>query len=277
MADESVLNNENILDNESVSENESVADSEKVNMKRIRLFVAYDGTAYHGWQIQKNAVTIESELNRAIGDLVGCEVAVIGASRTDAGVHSMGNVAVFDSDTRIPAEKIAGAINARLPEDIRIVKSDEVALDWHPRHQDCRKTYEYRITMGRVQLPTQRLYSHFTYHDVDEEAMKAACGYFIGEHDFASLCAAGSQAETTVRTIYALEVERHLNELVIRVTGNGFLYNMVRIIAGTLLDVGLGRKKPEDIPGILESCDRKNAGPTLPARGLTLIGYRYDV
>lgn len=245
-------------------------------MKRIRLFVAYDGTAYHGWQIQPNAVTIESELNRAISDLVGCETMVIGASRTDAGVHSKGNVAVFDSDTKIPAEKIAGAINARLPEDIRIVKSDEVDLDWHPRHQDCRKTYEYRITMGKVQLPTQRLYSHFTYHDIDVEAMKAACGAFIGEHDFASLCAAGSQAETTVRTIYALEVENSLNEVVIRVTGNGFLYNMVRIIAGTLLDVGMGRKKPEDIKAILESRDRRKAGPTLPAKGLMLIGYEYN-
>ena len=245
-------------------------------MKRIRLFVAYDGTAYHGWQIQPNAVTIESELNRAISDLVGCETMVIGASRTDAGVHSKGNVAVFDSDTKIPAEKIAGAINARLPEDIRIVKSDEVDLDWHPRHQDCRKTYEYRITMGKVQLPTQRLYSHFTYHDIDIEAMKAACGAFIGEHDFASLCAAGSQAESTVRTIYALEVENSLNEVVIRVTGNGFLYNMVRIIAGTLLDVGMGRKKPEDIKTILGSCDRRKAGPTLPAKGLMLIGYEYN-
>lgn len=245
-------------------------------MKRIRLFVAYDGTAYHGWQIQPNAVTIESELNRAISDLVGCETMVIGASRTDAGVHSKGNVAVFDSDTKIPAEKIAGAINARLPEDIRIVKSDEVDLDWHPRHQDCRKTYEYRITMGKVQLPTQRLYSHFTYHDIDIEAMKAACGAFIGEHDFASLCAAGSQAESTVRTIYALEVENSLNEVVIRVTGNGFLYNMVRIIAGTLLDVGMGRKKPEDIKAILESRDRRKAGPTLPAKGLMLIGYEYN-
>lgn len=245
-------------------------------MKRIRLFVAYDGTAYHGWQIQPNAVTIESELNRAISDLVGCETMVIGASRTDAGVHSKGNVAVFDSDTKIPAEKIAGAINARLPEDIRIVKSDEVDLDWHPRHQDCRKTYEYRITMGKVQLPTQRLYSHFTYHDIDIEAMKAACGAFIGEHDFASLCAAGSQAESTVRTIYALEVENSLNEVVIRVTGNGFLYNMVRIIAGTLLDVGMGRKNPEDIKAILVSCDRRKAGPTLPAKGLMLIGYEYN-
>lgn len=247
------------------------------NVKRIRLFVAYDGTAYHGWQIQPNAITIESELNRAISDLVGTDVQVIGASRTDAGVHSMGNVAVFDSATRIPAEKIAGAINARLPEDIRVVKSDEVSIDWHPRHQDCRKTYEYRITMGKVQFPTQRLYSHFTYHQVDVEAMKAACGYFLGEHDFASLCAAGSQAETTVRTIYGLEVvDSGTNEIAIRVTGNGFLYNMVRIIAGTLLDVGMGRKKAEDIPAILESLDRRNAGPTLPAKGLTLIGYQYN-
>lgn len=171
-------------------------------MKRIRLTVAYDGTNYHGWQIQKNAITIESELNAAITDLLGKETAVIGASRTDAGVHSKGNIAVFDTDTQIPAEKIYGALNARLPEDIRIVKSDEVPLDWHPRHQDCRKTYEYRISVGKVQFPTGRLYSHFTYHSLDVRAMKEASVYFMGEHDFASFCAAGSQAETTVRTIY---------------------------------------------------------------------------
>ena len=253
--------------------------------RRIRIKVAYDGTAYHGWQLQSNAVTIESELNRAISDLLGREVTVTGASRTDAGVHALGNIAVFDCDSPIPAEKFAGAINARLPEDIRVVLSDEVSSDWHPRHQDCRKTYEYRIRAGRCMLPTERLYSHFTYNRLDVEAMKEASGYFAGEHDFASFCAAGSQAESTVRTIYDIEVVAFKESVfgidpdktvVIRVTGNGFLYNMVRIIAGTLLDVGLGRKKPGDIPDIIKALDRRAAGPTLPAKGLTLIGYEYS-
>lgn len=252
-----------------------------MSVKRIRLKVAYDGTNYHGWQIQNNATTIEGELNRAITELLGVKVAVIGASRTDAGVHAMGNIAVFDTDSRIPAEKMAGAINARLPEDIRVISSDEVPIDWHPRHQDCRKTYEYRISIGKVCLPTDRLYSYFTYHMLDVEEMKKAAGGFIGEHDFAAFCAADSSAETTVRRIYDLQVEEKNDNnceksVIIRVTGNGFLYNMVRIIAGTLFDVGTGKKKSDDILGIIGSLDRRQAGPTLPARGLMLIGYMYE-
>lgn len=244
--------------------------------KRVRLTVAYDGTNYHGWQVQNNAVTIEGMLNEAITDLLGKQISVIGASRTDAGVHAYGNVAVFDTDSPIPSEKMAGAINARLPEDIRVIKSDEVPLDWHPRHQDCRKTYEYRISMGTVYLPTKRLYAHFTYKNLDIAAMQKACEFFVGEHDFAAFCAADSQAESTVRTIYDLRVLEETNgEVIIRVTGNGFLYNMVRIIAGTLMDVGMGRKKPAEIEGIIASCERRMAGPTLPAKGLTLLGYEY--
>lgn len=262
--------------------------------KRVRLYVAYDGTAYHGWQIQNNCITIEGELNRAISDLVGRETTVIGASRTDAGVHSLGSVAVFDTDSRIPSEKMAGAINARLPQDIRIVKSDEVPSDWHPRHVDCRKTYEYHIYYGRIMLPTKRLYCHFIYKRPDIKAMKAAACSLVGEHDFAAFCAADSQAESTVRTVYSIEVEETINgdhqnckkenadhlpaesgEIVIRVTGNGFLYNMVRIIAGTLLDAGQGKKKPEDMTAILESLDRSMSGPTLPANGLFLVGYEF--
>lgn len=270
-------------------------------MRRIRLKVAYDGTAYHGWQIQKNQITIEGKLNEAISNLLSAEINVIGASRTDAGVHAMGNVAVFDCDSKIPAEKFAGAINARLPEDIRVLKSDEVDENWHPRKQDCRKTYEYRISTGKVQLPTKRLYSHFTYHSLNVTAMQKACDAFLGEHDFSAFCAAGSQAESMIRTIYDLEViasgtndrsgenegpcekasksEDFIlteGEVVIRVTGNGFLYNMVRIIAGTLMDVGCEKKHPEDIPDVLRSLERRNAGPTLPACGLMLMGYRYD-
>ncbi len=243
-------------------------------IRRIKLIVAYDGTGYHGWQIQKEASTIEGELNRAITDLLGNDTEVIGASRTDAGVHARGNIAVFDCESRIPGEKFAGAINARLPEDIRVVMSEEVDPEWHPRHRDCNKTYEYRISYGRVQMPTERLYSHFIYNTPNVEVMKMACGAFIGEHDFAAFCAAGSKAVSTVRTIYELTVSGNTEgEIVIRVTGNGFLYNMVRIIAGTLLDVGLGKKNAADMEQVILSCDRRQAGPTLPAKGLTLIGY----
>ena len=244
-------------------------------MKRVRLVVAYDGTNYHGWQVQKNGITIESELNRCLSDLLGEPIEVIGASRTDSGVHALGNIAVFDTQARMPAEKISYALNQRLPEDIRIQSSDEVPLDWHPRHQNSRKTYEYRIYRNEFPMPIKRLYSYFTYYPIDVERMRQATAFLVGEHDFKSFCQTGAQVESTVRTIYSIELVEQENELIIRVSGNGFLYNMVRIIVGTLLEVGYGRKKPEQIPTILEACDRQAAGPTAPAHGLTLYSYEY--
>ena len=244
--------------------------------KRIRLKISYDGTAYHGWQIQDGAVTVEGVLTEAVREAVGSPVEVIGASRTDAGVHALGNVAVFDADTPIPADKMAMVLNKLLPDDISIVCSDEVPSDWHPRKQDCRKTYEYRIYTSPVRMPLKRLYAHYTYNDLDIGEMDRAAAFFTGEHDFTAFCATGSQATTFTRTIYACSVKKDGNEAVISVTGSGFLYNMVRIIAGTLFEVGLGRKKADDIPGIIDSLDRRKAGPTLPACGLTLIGYKYE-
>ncbi len=254
-------------------------DSEKMEVeagqRRIRIWVAYDGTNYHGWQIQDNGITIEEELNRALTELLGQETRVIGASRTDAGVHALMNVAVFDTSGRIPAEKICYALNARLPEDIRILRSEEVPADWHPRRCESRKTYEYRICRSEIQQPLRRLYAHHVYRELDLAAMAKAAHFLEGEHDFQSFCQAGSQAETTVRRIYQAVLEEQGEELVIRVTGNGFLYNMVRIIVGTLLEVGAGRMSPEDIPLILEKRDRGAAGPTAPAKGLTLVKYEF--
>ena len=244
--------------------------------KRIRLKISYDGTAYHGWQIQDGTVTVEGVLTDAVSEAVGKPVEVIGASRTDAGVHALGNVAVFDADTPIPADKMAMVLNKLLPDDISIVCSDEVPSDWHPRKQDCRKTYEYRIYTAPVRMPLKRLYAHYTYSDLDIWEMDRAASFFTGEHDFTAFCAAGSQAVTLIRTIYDCSVRREGNEAVIRVTGSGFLYNMVRIIAGTLMDVGLGRKEAERIPAIIDSLDRRQAGPTLPACGLMLVGYEYN-
>lgn len=244
-------------------------------MKRVRLTVAYDGTSYHGWQIQDNGNTIEAELNRALSELLGEEITVIGASRTDAGVHALGNVAVFDTESPIPGRKIAHAVNQRLPEDIRVQKSEEVPSDWHPRHCESRKTYEYRIYRGEFPMPVKRLYTHFTYQPLDVGKMREAAAYLEGKHDFKSFCQAGAQTESTVRTIYLLTVEEQGAELVIRICGNGFLYNMVRIIAGTLMEAGQGKWMPETMPRILEARDRQAAGPTAPARGLTLIKYEF--
>lgn len=294
--------------------------------RRILLRVAYNGTNYHGWQLQPNAATIEGELNRALCALTGEEIVVTGASRTDAGVHALGNVAVFDTTSRIPAEKFSYALNQRLPEDIVIQSSKQVADDFHPRHCDCRKTYEYDILNRTFPLPAYRNTAYFLYGTLDIEAMRRACQAFLGEHDFASFCAAGAQVQTTVRTIYSLEVEcRPLTEagtpvppasgeavnaaagksgeqvqqtqpasgetairaagganagsadqlLTIRVKGNGFLYNMVRIIAGTLVEVGRGHIKPEEVAGIIAAKDRAKAGPTAPARGLRLVEIEY--
>ena len=244
-------------------------------MKRIKLVTAYDGTNYHGSQIQNNGETIEGVLSEELSSLLKEEIHLIGASRTDAGVHARGNVFVFDTESRIPPEKFTYALNARLPEDIRVQDSCEVPPEFHPRHQDTVKTYEYKILNRKLPLPEYRLYAHFTYETLDLDKMREACRHFIGEHDFASFCAAGSQVESTVREIYDLHVEKAGDLLTISVTGNGFLYNMVRILAGTLLKVGSGQIQPEDIPGILEAKDRKAAGPTAPAKGLTLMEIRY--
>lgn len=244
-------------------------------MGRVRLTVAYDGTAYHGWQIQDNGVTIESELNRCLSELLGEPVRVIGASRTDVGVHALGNIAVFDTVSRMPAEKISYALNQRLPEDIRVQKSEEVAPDWHPRRCESRKTYEYRIYRAEFPMPVKRLYSYFLYCHLDVERMREAAGCLEGEHDFKSFCQTGSQAESTVRTIHFLQVEEQGADLVIRVCGSGFLYNMVRIIAGTLIEVGQGKREPASMTAVLEAKDRKAAGATAPAHGLTLIKYEF--
>lgn len=244
-------------------------------MKRIKLVTAYDGTNYHGSQIQNNGETIEGVLKKELSSLLNEEINLIGASRTDAGVHARGNVYVFDTNSRIPPEKFTYALNARLPEDIRIQDSCEVPDAFHPRHQDTIKTYEYRVLNRKLSLPEYRLYAHFTYEELDLEKMNEACKYFLGEHDFASFCATGSQVESTVREIYDLHVKKDGDLLTISVTGNGFLYNMVRIIAGTLLKVGGGHISPEEIEKIIEGKNRSLAGPTAPAKGLTLVEIRY--
>ncbi len=242
---------------------------------RVCLTVAYDGTNYHGWQVQPNAITIESVLNQALSDLLKEEITVTGASRTDAGVHSLGNVAVFDTDTKIPAEKISYALNQRLPEDIVVQESKEVPSFFHPRHCNSRKTYEYRILNRTFRDPTKRLDTYFYHHNIDIDRMKKAAQYLVGEHDFKSFCSIHAVVETTVRTIYAIDVEREHDVIGIRITGNGFLYNMVRIIAGTLIQAGCGMIEPEDVKEILEAKDRSMAGPTAPACGLTMIGITF--
>ena len=250
-------------------------------MQRVMLRVSYDGTEYSGWQLQPNATTVEGVLNAAISDLTGEDIQVTGASRTDAGVHSLGNVCIFDTESPIPAEKISYALNTRLPEDVRVIESRAVAADFHPRHVDSVKTYEYKIWNDIFPNPVLGRFSHFSYRNIDVEKMREAAKAFVSS---------GSQAETTVRTIFSVDIivdpmpeyaapgsgEDFGRMIRIRVSGSGFLYNMVRIIAGTLLEIGTGLRDVESISKALESHDRSDAGPTAPACGLTMIGIKYS-
>ena len=276
-------------------------------MRRIMLTVAFDGTNYSGWQIQPNKETIEGVLNRELSRLLNEEIKVVGASRTDSGVHAEGAVCVFDTESKIPGDKFSYAINQKLPEDIRIRNSKEVDITFHPRRVNSRKNYRYRIRHDEFPNPLDARYSYHVYTKLDIEAMRRACEFIKGKHDFKSFCSVHTDVDTTVRTVYDVHIDvtpdkkllqmsglmksagesgtmrsggesaagRIRPEIIdIYVTGNGFLYNMVRIIAGTLIEVGQGKIKPEEIPAIIEACDREKAGPTAPAKGLTLIGYR---
>lgn len=244
-------------------------------MKRVMLIVAYDGTNYHGWQMQPNAVTIEQILNEKLSELLKEDIQIIGASRTDAGVHAEGNVAVFDTNTSIPGEKISYALNHLLPEDIVIQESFEVEPDFHPRKCDSIKTYQYRILNRNFNLPVKGRNAYHFYRKLDLDKMRKAAAYFVGKHDFKNFCSSHTQAKSTIRIIYSFDIEEEDEEIVLTVSGNGFLYNMVRMLTGTLLDVGTGRMSPDKIPELLAAKERVHSPNTAPARGLTLLDIEY--
>ncbi|MCI8705002.1 MAG: tRNA pseudouridine(38-40) synthase TruA [Anaerotignum sp.] len=246
---------------------------------RILMTIAYDGTNFSGWQKQKlpEVRTVEGELEKALRKLFRDPVLeCIGASRTDAGVHALGQRAVVDVETTIPAEKIPLAVRAFLPEDIAVTKAEEVPPEFHPRFDCVKKTYEYRFWNAPAKNPKERLYSAHQAKPLDVEQMNRAASAFIGRHDFAAFCAAGSSVSSTVRTIFDCHAEREGDVVKIFVTGDGFLYNMVRIIAGTLMAVGLGKLLPETLPGIIEGGDRRQAGQTAEPQGLTLLEIYYE-
>ncbi len=262
--------------------------------RRIKLTIAYDGTNYRGWQIQNpttehpegNIPTIQGELTLAIQQLTKEKSQLIGASRTDSGVHAYGNVAVFDTETRIPIQNFSSAINSFLPEDIRVVGAEEVSSDFNPRFVPHIKTYEYRIDNSKISSPMTRLYSYNYTYPLNFGLMQEAANHLVGEHDFTSFVNPDSQVfehgGDAVREIFEIQINSEIskiadnsNQVIIRISGNGFLYHMIRIIVGTLLQVGTGKKKPEDIKDILEAKDRTKAGPTVPAKGLCLIELKY--
>lgn len=239
---------------------------------RVLLTVSYDGTNYCGSQIQDNGNTIEEELNNALSLIYKVPVTTDGASRTDSGVHAKGNLFVYDieDENAFPAEKVSYAMNTRLPSDIRVTDSREVPSDFHPRYQKSEKTYIYRILNTEFDDP---LRTRFTYHyhkELDVSLMDEAAGYLTGEHDFSSFASEKAVVSSFVRTVFSCRVTREEDEIVIMVRGNGFLYNMVRIIAGTLIEIGTKKNDPSYIKEILSGKSRSLAGPTAPARGLTL-------
>ena len=227
-------------------------------MRRIRLIVSYDGSGYFGSQIQPNAVTVEQKLNEAVQGLTGAPAQVVFASRTDTGVHALGNVAVFDTEFPMRAERFATALNAYLPQDIRVQGADEVDLSWHPRKQHCEKTYEYRIWNGRIMNPLLRNSAAHCYVPLNLKAMRAAQPFLLGEHDFAAFCASGSAAAHTVRRIYRAELSAECEES-----------------AGTLLEIGSGKKGETAFRDAIRSRRRRDAGPVAPAAGLILREIRY--
>ena len=259
---------------------------------RYRLVVAYDGTLFHGWQKQRPPGqeplrTVQGVVEAAVAEALQQPINLVGASRTAAGVHAQGQVAQFDAATRIPVQRLAAAINSRLPEDVEILAAARAADDFEAINQARSKQYRYRIFHATQRPLQQRNYVYHCWHNLDVAPMNAAAGRLVGRHDFAAFTAAGHERETTVRTIHLCAVEDHaahgfefaatpVREVHIIVQGNGFLYNMVRIIAGTLLDVGRGAMTPEEIDGVIASCDRRQAGPTLPPQGLCLEWIRYD-
>ena len=245
-------------------------------MRRIHLIVEYDGTAYAGWQRQANAMTVQEKLERAILKLTGEELCVSGASRTDAGVHALGQSAHFDTESRIPADKFSFALNTMLPPDIRVTRSEEVPLEFHARFSTRGKRYRYLFHAApHAGALTRNTHAHVIY-PLEVEKMQIEAQDLVGTHDFAAFAASGSVVKDTVRTIYRAEVTREGSEIRLIVEGSGFLYNMVRIIAGTLIGVGSGKLEPGAFRRAIASGDRLDLGITAPAHGLTLMEVFYD-
>lgn len=245
-------------------------------MKRFKMIVAYDGTNYHGFAKQNEAVTVQGTLEQAIQKITQEEIVSLGAGRTDAGVHAKGQCVTFDSLTKIPAERLLKAINSQLPSDIVVQSVEEVDENFHPRFGAKRKTYRYQIWCGKLPDPfTYRYALHYPY-PVNETLMQEAAYHMVGEHDFACFCASGSQVKDTVRKIYSIDIKREGDMISIDICGNGFLYNMVRIIVGTLLYVNEGKLSTAEISEIIRGKDRKKAGPTVPPQGLTMLSIVYE-
>ena len=244
-------------------------------MRNIKLTIEYDGKEFHGWQKQPNRLNIQGEIEKAIEHVTGEKVELIASGRTDAGVHALGQIANFKTNSEFPIEKLPIAINSQVRRAIRIQNAEEVEENFHSRFSCKKKTYRYVIDNSKY---GSAIYRNISYHiplKLNVENMKKAISYFIGEHDFKAFKSSGTSSKSSVRTIFNAQIITEGNYIIIELTGNGFLYNMVRIISGTLVEVGLDKIKPEEIPEIIESKDRSNAGKTLPPHGLMLVRVVY--
>ena len=244
-------------------------------MRNIKLTIEYDGKDFNGWQKQPNKLNIQGEIERAIECITGEKVDLIASGRTDAGVHSLGQIANFKTESKLPIEKFAVAINSQVKKSIRIIKAEEVEENFHSRYNCKQKTYRYIINNSSY---GSAVYRNLEYHmpiKLNIEKMKKAIKYFEGEHDFKAFKSSGTSSKSSVRIIYKAKLKQLEGRIIIELTGNGFLYNMVRIIAGTVVDVGLDKIDPDSIPTIIENGDRTKAGKTLPPQGLYLVKVEY--
>jgi tRNA pseudouridine38-40 synthase len=244
-------------------------------MRNLKLTLAYDGTEFHGWQIQPELRTVQGELQEALQKLFNHEVNVTGSGRTDAGVHAHGQVANVETSRTMDTDAVLRGANALLPDEIRVTSVEEVSPEFHARHSARSKTYEYHLWRNAIVSPFHCRYVYAFRYPLDEALIDLGTGYFLGEHDFTSFCATATEVEDRTRIIFDASWERSETTWVFRIRGNGFLQYMVRTIAGTLLQIGQGRLKPEQLPEIFAARDRRLAGPSLPAHGLHLIQVEY--
>ncbi|MGM0396287.1 MAG: tRNA pseudouridine(38-40) synthase TruA [Bacillota bacterium] len=244
-------------------------------MRNIKLVIEYDGTNYWGWQTQESFPSIQEEIEKAIRKATGEKVVLYGSGRTDAKVHALGHVANFHTESTIPGERFSYALNVELPEDIKIITSQEVSRDFHARFSATRKRYVYRIYNGEAGRPLIRNYTAHVKYPLNIQLMKDAAEYFMGTHDFNSFRGKKTSIKSSVRTIYSIDIEKKEDIIEIIIEGNSFLRNMVRIIAGTLIEIGVGRRDKNGIPGIIAEKNRRSAGKTAPAQGLFLEKVYY--
>ncbi|EST51602.1 tRNA pseudouridine synthase A [Brevibacillus panacihumi W25] len=245
-------------------------------MRRLKCIVAYDGTDYSGFQVQPDQITIQGEIEAALERVTGEKIQIFGSGRTDAGVHARGQVIHFDTASHIPLDKWRFVLNNQLPDAIVIRSVEEAEASFHARFDVRVKEYRYCIDNDPVADVFRHRYADHIRYPLDVEAMQQAASHLVGEHDFTSFCSAKTFVEDKVRTVYHLSVDRRGHEVWVTCRGNGFLYNMVRIIVGTLVEVGQGKRDPQEVKEILAACDRERAGKTAPAKGLTMWEVFYD-